>query len=891
MRMSSIPADIDPMPSPRADFERRIHAFEDAWFRGQPPEIGQFVRETGRFSLQLLSELALIDCEFRVKSGEKIVPEEYLARYPELGGQPELMAQLHRTVERHSGHTAILPSRPTFHEGSSRSQQRCCPHCGAAVVTDPTANDSQFCCRCGGNVPVEELTPLTSGTELPTTIGRYMVRSLLGRGTFGNVYLAYDPARDLLVAIKTPRSGIFRSTEEEERFLREPRSAARLHHPHIVQIYDILYDRGVPAIVSEYIVGGTLADRLRDARPAVPDAVRLIRRVADALSCAHREKITHRDVKPANILMDAAGEPHLTDFGLARRDEADVTMTMAGQVLGTPAYMSPEQARGDQAQVGPASDLYSLGVVFYELLTGELPFRGASRMVMRQVMEDDPRSPRSLNDLVPADLETICLKCLAKDPPLRYATCSQLDEDLARWERGEPILARPTGRVERIQKWVRRNRTVTALAAAVFVVLLLGIAISGYLAIAKDRSAKQAFAAKNQAEEMLKRFARMSALWEQMVREFDPMDLDNPLNWGKRPAPPPKALIERLHQAEQFVEELADLPEQQARMLYTMGRTYRSLAEYDRAMPLLERAMSIHRASPDGVAPDEVNTLVELGRLYREIGQGRKAGELLEVAVEASRQIAYVPAGTWSDPEFHLAWACADQARDDGQSWSKAIDLFSKVADRYEETRGNGSVEYALAISGLGFSRIGRGGEQYLQAITELNTGMAILENQFHPREQVLTKLFQSYLAARFARDKQNWQDSERHYRGALEICKSRFGESHPITLLLIGDFAGMLNASGMPEKRDEAERLIRPALDFARSSMLRGHPEMIKAIVALADELRGRNSRDRLEAAQLYNEALGYSVHRWGETDGRTADIRNKLESLRRESAEASPP
>lgn len=323
-----------------------------------------------------------------------------------------------------------------------------------------------------------ELDPRGDGgwpatAEFPQVAG-YEVLDVLGRGGVGIVYKARHLRLNRLVALKMLLSGVFASRAELRRFTREAKSEAQLVHPHIVQVYDVGEADGRPYFTMEMIGGGTLARRLAGTPLDAADAAELTATLADAVDFAHRNGIVHRDLKPSNVLLTEEGRPKISDFGLARQFNAETQLTFHGDRIGTPSYMPPEQALGQVDRIGPASDVYALGAILYELLTGRPPFKANSAAeTERQVISEEPVAPARLNSQVPRALETVCLMCLRKEPAGRYATAAELAADLRRFLRNEPVRAKPIGPLGRANHWVRRHRGLAAALVAVFALLLM----------------------------------------------------------------------------------------------------------------------------------------------------------------------------------------------------------------------------------------------------------------------------------------------------------------------------------------------------------------------------------------------------------------------------------
>jgi serine/threonine-protein kinase len=325
-----------------------------------------------------------------------------------------------------------------------------------------------------GTPAANRVAPVPPPASLPRVPG-YEVETVLGRGGVGVVYKARQNALERTVALKMLLAGPFAGSQERERLRRETAALACLRHPNIVPVYDAGEVEGRPYFTMEFVEGGSLAQKLSGTPQPARQAAALVTTLAEAVQVAHQGGIVHRDLKPANILLTADGTPKIADFGLARRLEGGAGLTQSGVPMGTPSYMAPEQARGQARATGPAVDVYALGALLYELLTGRPPFRAETPAeTVRQVIDQEPVPPARFNAKVPRDLETICLKCLQKDPGKRYVTAAQLGADLGRFLRHEPIQARPTGRVEHFARWVRRRPAAAGLLAAVVVLVLVG---------------------------------------------------------------------------------------------------------------------------------------------------------------------------------------------------------------------------------------------------------------------------------------------------------------------------------------------------------------------------------------------------------------------------------
>ncbi len=401
--------------------QQAVARFRTALTRGDEPAIEEFLPPDGRHRTTYVAELVHEELEHRLRAGESVAIASYLGRFEELGSDSLIVRELEDVISQWS--------------------------------------------------------PAQSGADVkgqPRLVGRYELGEMIGTGAFGVVHRAYDPILKRPVAIKRPRPGAIETPEAIERFFREARAIAALQHPNIVVAHDVGQADGEVYLVSNLIEGRNLADEMAEGRPGFLRSAEWVAAVADALEHAHSRGLIHRDVKPSNVLIDSAGHVYLTDFGLAKGDGGEATLTVEGQVIGTPAYMSPEQAEGGKKPVDARADVYSLGAFLYELLTGSRPFGGAGAMLLGRIREEEPRPPRRLDESVPRDLETICLKAMAKEPRHRYADAAGFAADIRRWLRGEPVLARSVGRIGMAWRRCRRKPILSGLVGSLVLSVLFG---------------------------------------------------------------------------------------------------------------------------------------------------------------------------------------------------------------------------------------------------------------------------------------------------------------------------------------------------------------------------------------------------------------------------------
>ncbi len=528
-----------------------IQQFEVAHKSGAMPTIEEFLERAATDQREsTFAELLRIDLCYRTTAHESATIADYVGRFPDMeavvhtafatfpvpspDGEtnkavPSTAETDDRTImqSQAEGDVTLPPGTSLPATASAENDYEATlppdgsmdvtlPPRGDMDVTLPPHEDMDVTLPPHGDIdatlPPDGSGPRPSAEIKIRDFGDYELLQEIARGGMGVVFKARHTKLQRIVALKMILSGQLADEKEVQRFYAEAEAAANLDHPGIVPIYEVGEHAGQHFFSMGFVEGASLQARLIDGPLPPAEAAEITAQIAEAVHHAHQHGVIHRDLKPSNVLLDVAGHPRVTDFGLAKQVEGDSDLTATGQILGTPSYMPPEQAAGKLERINEKSDVYSLGGVFYALLTGRPPFQAGNAVdTLMQVMDTEPVSPSQLNAAIPIDLETICLKCLQKEPERRYASAEEVSADLKRYLGGEPILARPVGRLEKTWKWCRRNAAVASLLATCAALLVSGTVVSTVLwwqAARSERDARQnaqtANEQKDRAEEQKK---------------------------------------------------------------------------------------------------------------------------------------------------------------------------------------------------------------------------------------------------------------------------------------------------------------------------------------------------------------------------------------------------
>jgi len=556
--------------------------FEAAWLAGQVPDPSTYLTDARQDLRQtLVRDLLRLDLQYRLQRGEHPDAEEYRQRFPELS---EVVDAVFASSSNGQG---SLSTRRVGRAGSP----------GRTTLNLLAGADL------GGKDDFRLHQPQGAGAP------GYEVLEELGHGGMGIVYRARQLALNREVALKVIRNGGFATDFELLRFRNEAEAVAQLDHPQIVPIYEVGEIQGLPFFSMKLISGTSLDKRLAEFAATPRAAARIVAITATAVHHAHQRGILHRDLKPANILLDERDEPHVTDFGLAKRIGGDGELTHTGTLVGTPAYMAPEQATQAKGALSTATDVYGLGTILYALLAGRAPFAGTTLVeTLDLVRTHSPEPPSNFNLRVPRELEIICLKCMEKEPPRRYQSALAVAEDLDRWLDGIPILAQPVGPLTHAWMWCRRNRALASMAA-LFVLAILG----GLLGVTwKWREADR----QRQSAEALNELVTQRLL-AQASPEFDPLAKNLTV----------RELLDRT--GAQLGGWLDGQPEVEAMIRETIGGAYLSLGQYDQAEKHLRTALRLDIEHRGAKARDTLRVSNLLATLLDRTGRGAEADTLI----------------------------------------------------------------------------------------------------------------------------------------------------------------------------------------------------------------------------------------------------------------------
>jgi serine/threonine protein kinase len=826
-----------------------VGRFDEAWANGQRPMVESHLPLPGPERDDLLPHLVAVELERRCTAGEAILVEAYLARFPSLTEQPAAVVELLAIEYRHRR------PPPTTDELQRRFPEyvsALAVRLGTASTTPPAAAESE---SDKPHAAAADQAKVADGA-LPVIPG-YEILKELGHGGMGVVYLAWQTSLKRLVALKRIRVGDQAGQGARARFRTEAEAVARLQHPNIVQIHEIGEAEGAPFFSLEYVEGGSLADYLRGKpQPSLPAAA-LVETLARAMHHAHERGILHRDLKPGNVLLSFSREsekedatltkrvassfsdsrlneyvPKITDFGLAKLVDVEQGQTQSGEIMGTAAYVSPEQAMGKTRRVGSATDVYSLGAILYELLTGRPPFLAATMFdAMVELMSREPLPPRRLQAAIPRDLETICLKCLEKEPGRRYASAAALAEDLRRYQAGEPIAARPIGRLERGWRWCRRNPVVAGLVAAVALSLCGGTAIATWQAMVARTEARRAETRLEQIEKGTKILGSIFA------------DLDPHLEEKEG-----KPLLEILGQRIQKVagelegESIADALAM-ADLQQILGDSLINLGYYLPAKALLEKSAATYAHELGDEDEKALGSRCSLARAFLANGDLNLAIPLLESTLKAQETTLGDAHPATLTTRNNLATAYKDNGNLDG-----AIALFERVLRDREAILGEDHLDSITSRNNLGVAYKNAGKMDL--AIPLLGSNLKACEtklgNNHRDTLRALNNLASAYEAAK------NLKLAIPLYERTVKLQEAKLGKEHPDTLTACNNLA---NAYRADNKLDLAIELLQCTLKLQETKLGPNHPDSLTSRNNLASAYLTANKAEL--AIPLFQQIL----------------------------------